>query len=89
MDKDIKVQYISSIPSKENQDSTLYYFDIRNSEIDNGYTIERNVLANNIGSIVCNVDLLKDKEFITDEEFEKLNPIIVNNLINENEMEME
>lgn len=89
MNQIIKVQYINSIPNKEDMDYTLYYFDIRDSEVDNGYTIERNVLANNIGSIVCNIDLLGDKKFITDEEFKKLNPIIVNDLMKDNEMEME
>lgn len=89
MNKDIKVQYIDSIPSIENRDPTLFYFDIRNSEVDNGYTIEEKVLVNNIGSIASNVDLLKGKKFITDVEFEKLKPKIVNDLIQDNELEME
>lgn len=89
MEKNIKVQYISSIPNIESRDPKLHYFDIRDSEIDDGYTIERGVRINNIGSIACNVDILGDKDFITDEEFEKLNPEIVKDLIKEDEIEME
>ena len=84
MREKVKVQYINSIPNEKNTDDTLYYFDIRNSEIDKGYTIERKVLVNNIGSIACNIDLLGDKKFITDQEFEKLNAIILNDLIKDN-----
>lgn len=68
----LKIQFISKIPSIEERNPELFYFDLRNSEVDNGYTIERSVLVNNIGSIVTNKDILKDKEFITDEELEGL-----------------
>lgn len=68
----LKIQFISKIPSIEERNPELFYFDLRDSEVDNGYTIERNVLVNNIGSLVANKDILKDKEFITDEELEGL-----------------
>ena len=66
----LKIQFISKIPSLEERNPELFYFDLRDSEVDNGYTIERSVLVNNIGSLVANKDILKEKEFITDEELE-------------------
>ena len=68
--KKLKIQFISKIPSLEERNPELFYFDLRDSEVDNGYTIERSVLVNNIGSLVANKDILKEKEFITDEELE-------------------
>ena len=64
--KNLKLQWLDKIPPPEERDPKLFYYDIRDSEIDNGYTIERGVLVNNIGSLVTNKDILKDKEFITD-----------------------
>ena len=68
----LKLQWLDKIPPTEGRDTKLFYYDIRDSEIDNGYTIERGVLVNNIGSLVTNKDILKDKEFITDKELESL-----------------
>ena len=70
--KNLKLQWLDKIPPPEERDPKLFYYDIRDSEIDNGYTIERGVLVNNIGSLVTNKDILKDKEFITDKELENL-----------------
>ena len=70
--KNLKLQWIDKIPSPEERNPELFYYDIRDSEIDNGYTIERGVLANNIGSLVTNEDILGDKKFITDEELNNL-----------------
>lgn len=70
--KNLKLQWIDKIPPPEERNPELFYYDIRNSEIDNGYTIERGVLANNIGSLVTNKDILGDKKFITDEELNSL-----------------
>ena len=70
--KDLKIQWIDKIPLPEERNPELFYYDIRNSDIDNGYTIERGVLVNNIGSLVTNKDILKDKELITDKELENL-----------------
>ena len=70
--KNLKLQWLDKIPPPEERDPKLFYYDIRDSEIDNGYTIERGVLVNNIGSLVTNKDILKDKEFITDKELESL-----------------
>ena len=64
--KNLKLQWIDKIPPPEERNPELFYYDIRNSEIDNGYTVERGVLANNIGSLVTNKDILGDKKFITD-----------------------
>lgn len=70
--KNLKLQWLNKIPPPKDRNPELFYYDIRNSEIDNGYTIERGVLVNNIGSLVTNKDILKDKEFITDKELENL-----------------
>lgn len=70
--KNLKLQWLDKIPPPEERNPELFYYDIRNSDIDNGYTIERGVLVNNIGSLVTNKDILKDKEFITDKELENL-----------------
>lgn len=70
--KNLKLQWLNKIPPPKDRNPKLFYYDIRNSEIDNGYTIERGVLVNNIGSLVTNKDILKDKEFITDKELENL-----------------
>ena len=70
--KNLKLQWLDKIPPPEERNPELFYYDIRNSNIDDGYTIERGVLVNNIGSLVTNKDILKDKEFITDKELENL-----------------
>ena len=70
--KNLKLQWIEKIPPPEERNPELFYYDLRDSEIDNGFTVERGVLVNNIGSIVTNQDILGDKEFITDEEFDNL-----------------
>lgn len=70
--KNLKLQWLDKIPPPEERNPELFYYDIRNSDIDDGYTIERGVLVNNIGSLVTNKDILKDKELITDKELENL-----------------
>lgn len=70
--KNLKLQWLDKIPPPEERDPKLFYYDIRDSEIDNGYTIERGVLVNNIGSLVTNKDILGDKEYITDKELDNL-----------------
>lgn len=70
--KNLKLQWIDKIPPPKERNPKLFYYDIRNSEIDNGYTVERGVLANNIGSLVTNKDILGNKKFITDEELNSL-----------------
>ena len=70
--KNLKLQWLDKIPPPEERNPELFYYDIRNSDIDDGYTIERGVLVNNIGSLVTNKDILKDKEFIADKELENL-----------------
>ena len=90
MDKKIKVQFISEIP-KERIDG-LFYYDIRNADMGDGYTIERFAKVNNIGSLVSDTDLLKENEILTDEEFSKLNVDVVTYLLvrsNEIESNME
>ena len=67
----------------------MFYYDLRDSETDRGYTIEQNVLVNNIGSLVANQDILKGKEYITDEELEELDYQEVSYLENNMEEEME
>ncbi len=71
--KVVKVEWIYKIPKKEERKKGLFYYDIRDADIGNGYTIERHVFVNNIGSLITNVDILKGKQYITDEEFNKLN----------------
>ena len=70
--KNLKLQWLDKVPPPEERNPELFYYDIRNSDIDDGYTIERGVLVNNIGSLVTNKDILKDKEFIKDKELENL-----------------
>ncbi len=70
--KNLKLQWLDKVPPPEERNPELFYYDIRNSDIDDGYTIERGVLVNNIGSLVTNKDILKDKELITDKELENL-----------------
>lgn len=92
--KNLKLQWLDKIPPPEERDPKLFYYDIRDSEIDNGYTIERGVLVNNIGSLVTNKDILKDKEFISDKELESLHyeevqDLYVNHNSIESDMELE
>lgn len=68
----VKLQFISGNIPIEKRKTELFYYDLRNSEIDDGFTIERRVLVNNIGSIVTNKDILGDKESITNEELENI-----------------
>ncbi len=70
--KDLKIQWIDKIPLPKERNPELFYYDIRNSDIDDGYTIEKGVLVNNIGSLVTNKDILGNKKFITDKELESL-----------------
>ena len=70
--KDLKIQWINKIPPPEERNPELFYYDIRNSDIDDGYTIEKGVLVNNIGSLVTNKDILGNKKIITDKELESL-----------------
>ena len=70
--KDLKIQWIDKIPPSEERNPELFYYDIRNSDIDDGYTIEKGVLVNNIGALVTNKNILGDKEYITDKELDNL-----------------
>ena len=90
LDDKLKIQFIDEKPPIEERNPKLFYYDIRNSDVDDGYTVERNVLVNNIGSLVANKDILKDKEYITDEELQQLDYEEINSLQNdmENDMEM-
>lgn len=86
--KNLKLQWIEKIPPPEERNPELFYYDLKDSEIDNGFTVERGVLVNNIGSIVTNQDILGDKEFITDEEFDNLQFEEVHDLyVKQNSME--
>lgn len=72
MNNRLKIQITGArIPLKERRED-LFYFEMRDSDIDNGYTIEKGVLVNHIGSVIANKDILQGKEFITDEEFAEL-----------------
>ncbi len=68
----VKLQFISGNIPIEERKTELFYYDLRNSEIDDGFTVERRALVNNIGSIVTNKDILGDKESITNEELENI-----------------
>ena len=86
--KNLKLQWIEKIPPPEERNPELFYYDLKDSEIDNGFTVERGVLVNNIGSIVTNQDILGDKEFITAEEFDNLQFEEVHDLyVKQNSME--
>jgi hypothetical protein len=75
-----KLQWLNKKPNIIERKPNLFYYDIRNSEIDNGYQIEQEVFINNIGSLVTDKDILKDKDFLTDEELQELEYDEVNNL---------
>ena len=86
--KDLKIQWIDKIPPPEERNPELFYYDIRNSDIDDGYTIAKGVLVNNIGSLVTNKEILGNKKFITDKELESLHYEEVQNLyVKHNSME--
>ena len=85
----LKIQFIHQKPPLEERDLDLFYYDLRDSETDRGYTIEQSVLVNNIGSLVANQDILNGKEYITDEELEQLDYQEVNYLQFEIQDEME
>ena len=75
--KNLKLQWLDKIPPPEERNPELFYYDIRNSDIDDGYTIERGVLVNNIGSLVTNKDILKDKEYMDREQLFNNNKILM------------
>ena len=90
----LKLQWIEKIPPPEERNPELFYYDLKDSEIDNGFTVERGVLVNNIGSIVTNQDILGDKEFITEEEvdnlqFEEVHDLYVKQNSMESDLELE
>ena len=85
----LKIQFIDKKPPIEERNPNLFYYDIRDADVGNGYTVERNVLVNNIGSLVTNKDILKDKEYITDEELQQLEFEETTDLYNEIENDME
>lgn len=89
-----KLQWLHEKPPIKERKPNLFYYDIRNSEIDNGYQIERRVLVNNIGSLVTDKDILKDKDFLTDEElleleYDEVNDLYVEPNSIESDMELE
>ena len=71
--ENLKVQFVTPRIPKEKRKANLFYYELRDSEVDKGYTIERLVLVNKIGSLVCNKDLLGEKNFITDTELFAMN----------------
>ena len=86
--KDLKLQWIDKIPTIEEQNPELFYYDLRDSDIGNGFTIKKSVLVNNIGSIVTNKDILEEKDFITNNEFNNLQFEEVHDLyVKQNSME--
>lgn len=80
MDKKLKIQWLDEKPPIKERDPKLYYYDIRDGE-GSGYSIERSVLANNIGSLVTNKDILGERDWLNDEELDNLHPEVVNNLV--------
>lgn len=64
----LKIQFVTLRIPHEKRNPKLFYYELRDSEWDNGYTIERFAWVNNIGSLVSNQDLLGDKKIITDTE---------------------
>lgn len=66
-------QYMDFNPSEQNKitelrERGLYVYHLRDIQ-PNGFTIEHKVWANRIGFLITDVDILKDKEFITSYEF--------------------
>ena len=71
--ENLKVQFVTPRIPNEKRNDKLFYYELRDSEWDNGYTIEKFVMVNNIGSLVSNKDLLVEKNFITDSELFAMN----------------
>lgn len=70
----IKYQFSgrSRIPVKNRKDG-LFYYELRDCDPgETGYSIERFVAVNNIGCLVTDYDILGDRPWITDEEFEAM-----------------
>ena len=86
--KNLKLQWLDKIPPPEERNPELFYYDIRNSDIDDGYTIERGVLVNNIGSLVTNKDILKDKE-LENLHYEEVQDLYVKHNSIESDIELE
>lgn len=90
----LKIQWLHEKPPIAERNPNLFYYDIRNSEVDNEYQIERRVLVNNIGSLVANKDILEGKDFLTDDElcelhYEEVQDLYVKPNSIESDMEME
>lgn len=90
----LKIQWLHEKPPMEERDPNLFYYDIRDSYVDNGFQIERSVWANNIGSLVTNKDILEGKDFLNDDElrelhYEEVQDLYVKPNSIESDMEME
>ena len=77
----LRVQWLSYKPQIEKRNPNLFYYDIRDTF--DGYIIEKNVLVNYIGSLVTNVDILKDQGFMMLNDLETMNYRTVNNMYTE------
>lgn len=78
----MKLKYIELYekPPLEERNPSLFYFDCRTGDDYFGFDIEKNVVVNHEGSIVCNMDILQGREFITDDDFYAMNPIEVDDI---------
>ena len=75
---ELRVQWLNYKPQIEKRNPNLFYYDIRDTS--DGYIIEKNVLINYIGSLVTNIDILKDKGFMMLNDLETMNYRTVNNM---------
>ena len=66
----IKYSILGSRPKEKKEN--LFYYDLREYDDGDGYTIEKRALVNNIGCLITDTEILKDKEFVDGEEFEKM-----------------
>lgn len=64
----------------------LFYYDLRSADDPmDGYTIERHVLINHIGTLVTDTDILGSRELMDDEEFDRLETEYDNTMVIEKE----
>ena len=56
---------------KESRDKDLYYYELREYDNGEGYTIEKKVIVNFAGTLISRVELLHNKEYIDYNDFLK------------------
>ena len=56
---------------EQNREKDLYYYELREYDNEDGYTIEKKVVVNFAGTLISNIELLHNKEYMDYNEFLK------------------